>query len=75
MKKEVGVTMENSFGVASVVLKGVNIKASPEGFDDGDVLMTTEAAAMGRDIVFGRGMLKDGTVLNRLPRDIVQMFS
>lgn len=57
------------------VLKGVNLKMTPPGFDDGDVLMSTEASVLGRDIVFGRGMLKDGTVLNRLPRDIVRMYS
>lgn len=57
------------------VMKGVNIPASPAGFDDGDVLFTVEAPEIGRDIVFGRGMLKAGTVLNRLPRDIVRMFA
>ncbi len=57
------------------VLQGVNIPASPEGFDDGDVLFSVEAPSMARDIVFGRGMLKDGKVLNRLPRDIVRMYS
>ncbi len=57
------------------VLKGVNISAAPVGFDDGDVLFSVHAPSIGRDLIFGRGMLKAGTVLNRLPRDIVRMFS
>lgn len=57
------------------VLMGVNIPVSPRGFDDGDVLFSVEALAIDRDIVFGRGMLKNGTILNRLPRDIVRMFT
>ncbi len=57
------------------VLKGVNISASPKDCDDGDVLFSVHAPSIGRDLMFGRGMLKAGTVLNRLPRDIVRMFS
>lgn len=57
------------------VLKGVNIPASGTGYDDGDVLFSVPAPSMNRDLVFGRGMLKDGVVLNRLPREIVRMFS
>lgn len=58
-----------------LILKGVNIKATPAGYDDGDILFSVEAPSIARDLVFGRGMLKEGTVLNRLPRDIVRMFS
>ncbi len=57
------------------ILKGVNIKSEAQGFDDGDVLMSVAAPSLSRDLIFGRGMLKAGTVLNRLPRDIVKMFA
>lgn len=57
------------------LFKGGNLQATPEGFDDGDVLFSVEAPSIGRDIVFGRGMLKNGTILNRLPRDMVRMFT
>jgi 16S rRNA (cytosine1407-C5)-methyltransferase len=57
------------------LLRGANIPASPAGFDDGDALLCVESPAIGRDLVFGRGMLKNGIILNRLPRDIVRMFS
>jgi 16S rRNA (cytosine1407-C5)-methyltransferase len=57
------------------LLKGANIPAAPAGMDDGDVMLSVETKTLGRNAVFGRGMLKNGTVLNRLPRDIVRMFS
>ncbi len=56
-------------------MKGVNIPATPSGFDDGDVLMSLSENALGRPIIFGRGVLKNGIVLNRLPRDMVRMFA
>lgn len=59
----------------NALLKGNNLEVQPKGFDDGDVLLSLEAPSLGRDLVFGRGMLKNGIVLNRLPRDIVRMFS
>ncbi len=57
------------------IFKGVNIPSLTSGFDDGDVLLALEENALGRPMVFGRGMLKKGVVLNRLPRDIVGMFT
>jgi 16S rRNA (cytosine1407-C5)-methyltransferase len=57
------------------LFKGANLELSPEGFDDGDLLFSIDAPAIGNDLVFGRGMLKNGTILNRLPRDFVRMFS
>lgn len=42
--------------------------------DHGDLLFSLRHPS-GHDVVIGRGMLKHGKVLNRLPREIVRMFS
>ena len=65
--------------------RGVNISSVIAGCDDGlpsvalaedgDVLLSLSENPLGRPMVFGRGMLKKGIVLNRLPRDIVGMFT
>lgn len=57
------------------VFKGVNLKIEKSICEDGDVLLSMESAPLKKHLVFGRGMLKAGTLLNRLPRDIVRMFS
>lgn len=54
---------------------GANISASPKGFDDGDVLLALKNPALKKPLVFGRGVLKKEIILNRLPREIVRMFS
>ncbi len=56
-------------------MKGVNITSVGSGNDDGDVMLAFQENALGRPIIFGRGMLKNGIVLNRLPRDMVRMFA
>ena len=58
------------------MMKGMNLSVSkPDGMDDGDVLLAVDFPALGRIMVVGRGVLKAGIVMNRLPRDIVRMFS
>lgn len=56
-------------------LAGVSVATSVEGFDDGDVLLGLEDNALSRPMIFGRGLLKKGAILNRLPREIVRMFT
>ena len=56
-------------------LAGVSVTTSVEGFDDGDVLLGLEDNALSRPMIFGRGLLKKGAILNRLPREIVRMFT
>lgn len=56
-------------------MKGVNVKYEKPGMDDGDVLIAMESAALGHPIILGRGMLKNGIILNRLPREMVRMFA
>ncbi len=56
-------------------MKGVNVKYEKPGMDDGDVLIAMESAALGKPIILGRGMLKNGIILNRLPREMVRMFA
>lgn len=56
-------------------LAGVNLESVAQGLDDGDVLLGLEDNALTRTMIFGRGMLKNGTILNRLPREIVKMFT
>jgi hypothetical protein len=53
----------------------VNVTSEVKGMDDGDVLLGLEDNALGRTMIFGRGMLKNGLILNRLPREIVKMFT
>ncbi len=55
--------------------KGVNLKIEKSSCEDGDVLLAMESPALKKHLTFGRGMLKAGTLLNRLPREIVRMFS
>ena len=58
------------------MMKGTNIPVSkPEGMDDGDVLLAVDFPVLGRKMIVGRGVLKAGIVMNRLPRDMVRMFS
>ncbi len=58
------------------MMKGMNLPVSkPDEMDDGDVLLAVEFPALGRKMVVGRGVLKAGIVMNRLPRDMVRMFS
>lgn len=56
-------------------LSGVNVSANVEGIDDGDVLLGFAENVLMRPMIFGRGLLKKGAILNRLPREIVRMFS
>lgn len=56
-------------------LRGTNVRMESSGCEDGDVLLAVKFAALEKPIIVGRGMLKKGTVLNRLPREIVRMFS
>ncbi|MDD5055917.1 MAG: SAM-dependent methyltransferase [Candidatus Peribacteraceae bacterium] len=56
-------------------LKGVNVRFDQTNVRDGDVLLAIDSPAFGRPILFGRGMLKQGTILNRLPREVVRMFA
>jgi 16S rRNA (cytosine1407-C5)-methyltransferase len=46
-----------------------------QGVDDGDVLLSIADPSLSQPLIVGRGMLKAGKVLNRLPREIVRMFS
>lgn len=57
------------------MMTGKNITVDQAGMDDGDVLLALYLEPIGRSIVCGRGVLKQGTVINRLPRDMVRMFS
>lgn len=58
------------------MMKGTNLPVTaPKGMDDGDVLLAVEFPALGRKMIVGRGVLKAGIVMNRLPRDMVRMFS
>lgn len=56
-------------------LKGTNVKVESSGCEDGDVLLAVKFDALEKPIIVGRGMLKAGTVLNRLPREVVRMFA
>jgi 16S rRNA (cytosine1407-C5)-methyltransferase len=56
------------------VFQGKDLAQGPVGIDDGDVLLAIEDPAFDRPIVIGRGVLKGGKILNRLPREIVRMF-
>ncbi len=59
-----------------LMMKGANLPVpTPAGMDDGDVLLAVDFPALGRKMVVGRGVLKAGVIMNRLPRDIVRMFS
>ncbi len=55
--------------------RGTNLKIDSSTCEDGDVLLSMDSKPLGKHLTFGRGMLKAGTLLNRLPRDIVRMFS
>jgi 16S rRNA (cytosine1407-C5)-methyltransferase len=57
------------------MMAGKNIEVDQAGMDDGDVLLAVNLEPLGRSMVFGRGVLKKGVVINRLPRDMVRMFS
>lgn len=58
------------------MMKGMNLSVTkPEGMDDGDVLLAVDFPVLGRNMIVGRGVLKAGIVMNRLPRDMVRMFS
>lgn len=58
------------------MMKGINLPVTtPKGMDDGDVLLVVEFPVLGRKMIVGRGVLKAGIVMNRLPRDMVRMFS
>ena len=56
-------------------LRGTNLKIEGAPVEDGDVILVIESEVLKKKIVVGRGMLKAGTLLNRLPRDMVRMFS
>jgi 16S rRNA (cytosine1407-C5)-methyltransferase len=59
-------------------LKGVNLHVEAKGVEDGDVLLAVDYPMQdGKPlrIVVGRGLLKEGVILNRMPREIVRMFS
>lgn len=56
-------------------LKGVNVRFDQANVRDGDALLAIDSPSLGRPILFGRGMLKQGTILNRLPREVVRMFA
>ncbi len=56
-------------------LKGVNVRFDQASVRDGDALLAIDSPALGRPAIFGRGMLKQGTILNRLPREVVRMFA
>ncbi len=42
---------------------------------DGDILLRFDHASLSSPLTIGKGMLKDGSILNRLPRDMVQLFA
>jgi 16S rRNA (cytosine1407-C5)-methyltransferase len=42
---------------------------------DGDILLRYHHASLSSPLTIGKGMLKDGCILNRLPRDMVQLFA
>ena len=56
-------------------LSGTNVATDTQNMDDGDVLLALHESALARPILFGRGLLKNGAILNRLPREIVRMFT
>ncbi len=56
----------------AALLNGQNLKdIVVKGIDDGDVLLRTNVGT--KTIIAGRGLLKDGELLNRLPREIVRV--
>jgi 16S rRNA (cytosine1407-C5)-methyltransferase len=57
------------------VFAGVNVESVVKALEDGDVMLGLEDNAVGRTMIFGRGVLKNGIILNRLPREIVKMFT
>lgn len=73
------VTLKGHLATAQVVrishqemrnlLKGQNVQAHEKDLQNGDVIL-----CLG-DIPICRGLLKDGLILNRLPREIVQMYA
>lgn len=56
-------------------LQGKDLASDLRKLEDGDVLLAIDDPAFDRPIVIGRGLLKSGKVLNRLPREIVRMFT
>lgn len=56
-------------------LRGANIPWQGSGNDDGDVLIHMPKSDDIPPIPIGRGLLKNGTILSRLTREIVRMFA
>ncbi len=60
------------------VIKGANLTMDASGLEDGDALLAIDypmSDGKPMRLIAGRGLLKDGTILNRMPREIVRMFS
>ncbi len=56
-------------------LQGKDLASDLRQLEDGDVLLGIKDEAFDRPIIVGRGLLKEGKILNRLPREIVRMFT
>ncbi len=56
------------------LIHGHNVQDMTSDFDDGDVLLRLHALP-DLPLCIGRGLLKNAQLLNRLPREIVQMHS
>ena len=55
--------------------QGKNLSSNLKDLEDGDLLLAIRDPGFDRPIIIGRGLLKEGKILNRLPRDIVRMFT
>ena len=56
-------------------IRGENLVVDSQDCDDGDVLLSYDTNPLRRRIIIGRGLLKNGIVLNRLPREMVRLFA
>ncbi len=61
-------------GTLREMMSGKNIERTLN-VDDGDILLSFASSSFPQPLTFGRGVYKAGTILNRLPRETVRMFS
>lgn len=56
-------------------LSGGTLHPTHHDCTDGDVILRYHDPSLSVPLTIGKGMLKDGSILNRLPRDMVQLFA